>query len=141
MFEGTVSEELECGSGLPRGSHLFPILVYNAAFFRLSRLSRSRGFGWMGTSTSSPGATRSRRPWAPLELSFPGLEAWSDSHFSAFEPSKTLATLFIPPGKKNAPSPPPPVVLRGKPLANPASLGMLGVEINSNRLFRPHHVS
>ncbi|GAA6052734.1 hypothetical protein NBRC10513_006807 [Rhodotorula toruloides] len=54
----------------------------------------------------------------------PKLEDWSNSHSSAFKPTKTEATIFLPPNRA-MPKNPPPIILRNyrieyKPPAQPS---------------------
>ncbi|GAA5860383.1 hypothetical protein JCM8547_003487 [Rhodosporidiobolus lusitaniae] len=100
-----------------------------------------RGLGWIdGLKFLAWGKTVEKAVAAAQRI-VSGLENWSDSHFSAFKPSKTLLTLFVLPGKKNVPPIAPPVILRSEPLAYSPSLTLHGIEIDSTLLFRNHRSS
>ncbi|GAA6057995.1 hypothetical protein NBRC10513_007305 [Rhodotorula toruloides] len=65
----------------------------------------------------------------------PNLEAWSDSHSSAFEPTKTEATIFLP-SARPIPAKPPQIILRGHRIEFTPSLTMLGSKLDSHLSFR-----
>lgn len=67
----------------------------------------------------------------------PSLEAWSDSHSSAFELTKTEATIFLP-SHRAMPDNPSPVVLRNHPIKFEPALTMLGTRIDARFTFRDH---
>ncbi|BGP51289.1 hypothetical protein JCM10450v2_007221 [Rhodotorula kratochvilovae] len=67
----------------------------------------------------------------------PGMKARSDSHNSAFRPSKTDAVLYLPPNQRR-PDHLPRVLPRGVPVAYAPSLTMLGTEIDEKLAFSPH---
>ncbi|GAA5880766.1 hypothetical protein JCM8547_006039, partial [Rhodosporidiobolus lusitaniae] len=93
---------------------------------------RSRGFGWIYDLNLLAWGKTVTEAIAAAQHLVPSLKARSDSHFSAFEPSKTLATLFDPPI---------PCLLSFAVNRFSPSLTMLGVEIDSSLLFRTHRSS
>ncbi|BGP43092.1 hypothetical protein JCM10449v2_007110 [Rhodotorula kratochvilovae] len=64
------------------------------------------------------------------------MKARSDSHDSAFGPSKTDAVLYLPPNQRR-PDHLPRVLPRGVPVAYAPSLTMLGTEIDEKLAFSP----
>uniref|UniRef100_A0A0K3CQ65 BY PROTMAP: gi/342320283/gb/EGU12224.1/ Pol-like protein [Rhodotorula glutinis ATCC 204091] n=1 Tax=Rhodotorula toruloides TaxID=5286 RepID=A0A0K3CQ65_RHOTO len=96
QLEGVVSETIDWTSGLPQGSPLSPIFS--------SRTTRR---------CSTPvRPTRLEEAVNAMNNLVPNLEAWSDSHSSAFEPTKTEATIFLP-SARPIPAKPPQIILRG----------------------------
>ncbi|GAA5846415.1 hypothetical protein JCM11251_006753, partial [Rhodosporidiobolus azoricus] len=138
-FEGTVSELLAWESGLPQGSPLSPILfiLYSPALLRIASSPRSTAFGWiddvniLAWGPSVPDAV------AAVQTLLPQLEAWSDSHRSAFEPDKTFVTIFHPP-QRRLPVNPPHAVLRGEALTFSPSLTLLGTKLDFTLSFSGH---
>ncbi|KAJ8292615.1 hypothetical protein OF846_004376 [Rhodotorula toruloides] len=67
----------------------------------------------------------------------PKLESWSDLHSSAFEPTKTEATIFLP-SARSMPTNPPQVVLHGHHVEFNTTMTMLGTKIDSRLSFHDH---
>ncbi|GAA5920686.1 hypothetical protein JCM6882_006532, partial [Rhodosporidiobolus microsporus] len=118
---------------------LSPILflLYNAALLLLARTPSSCGFGWVDDLNLLVWGNTVEEAVAAAQELVPGLEEWSDSHFSAFEPSKTLVTIFTPRNTK-LPSPLPHIILRGVELAYSPSLTMLGTILDEHLTFAVH---
>ncbi|GAA6044086.1 hypothetical protein NBRC10512_001218 [Rhodotorula toruloides] len=70
----------------------------------------------------------------------PKLEAWSDSHTSAFEPTKTKATIFLPPNCA-MPDNPRLAILRDHEIGFKPTLSMLGTKLDNRLTFRDHITS
>ncbi|KAJ8292920.1 hypothetical protein OF846_003646 [Rhodotorula toruloides] len=70
----------------------------------------------------------------------PKLEAWSDSHTSAFEPTKTKATIFLPPNCA-MPDNPRLAILRDHEIGFKPTLSMLGTKLDNRLSFRDHITS
>ncbi|GAA6045615.1 hypothetical protein NBRC10513_005033 [Rhodotorula toruloides] len=139
QLEGIVSETIEWTSGLPQGSPLSPILflAYNAPLLDACETPTTCGFGWIdNVNVLAWGKTVEEAVSAMNEL-VPKLESWSDAHSSAFEPTKTEATIFLP-SARTMPKKPPPVILRGHHIEFKPSLAMLGTKLDSRLSFRDH---
>ncbi|GAA5913703.1 hypothetical protein JCM6882_002321 [Rhodosporidiobolus microsporus] len=141
-FEGVLSGEIDWKSGLPQGSPLSPILflLYNAGLLEAARSDESCGFGWVDDVNLLAWRETVEEAVSVMLRIVPGLEEWSRTHQTAFEPTKTTVTLFAPPGKKR-PRTPPPVFLNGVPLEYSPSLTLLGVELDAELRFKPHIAS
>ncbi|EGU12008.1 Pol-like protein [Rhodotorula toruloides ATCC 204091] len=139
QLEGIVSETIEWTSGLPQGSLLSPILflTYNAPLLDTCETTTTCGFGWIDdVNVLAWGKTVEEAVSAMNEL-VPKLESWFDAHSSAFEPTKTEATIFLP-SARTMPKKPPPVILRGHHIEFKPSLAMLGTKLDSRLSFRDH---
>ncbi|BGP01165.1 hypothetical protein JCM10021v2_004864 [Rhodotorula toruloides] len=67
----------------------------------------------------------------------PRLQEWSDSHSSAFKPTKTEATIFLP-SARELPDNPPPIILQGLKINYTSTLTMLGTKLDSRLLFHDY---
>ncbi|GAA6057913.1 hypothetical protein NBRC10513_002947 [Rhodotorula toruloides] len=67
----------------------------------------------------------------------PKLQEWSDSHSSAFKPTKTEATIFLP-SARELPDNPPPIILRGLKISYTSTLTKLGTKLDSRLLFHDY---
>ncbi|GAA6025910.1 hypothetical protein JCM10207_006871 [Rhodosporidiobolus poonsookiae] len=71
-----------------------------------------------------------------LQLRIPRAKAWSALHSSLFEPQKSSAVTFTPPGKDKLPAAPP-LVLCGVPVPYATSMTMLGTELDEHLATYP----
>ncbi|EMS22840.1 reverse transcriptase [Rhodotorula toruloides NP11] len=139
QLEGVVSESIEWNSGLPQGSPLSPILFlsYNAPLLEACEMTSTCGFGWINdVNVLSWGKTVDEAVSAMNRI-VPKLESWSGLHSSAFEPTKTEATIFLPSARLMRTNPPQ-VVLRGHRIEFNATMTMLGTKIDSRLSFHDH---
>ncbi|GAA6058155.1 hypothetical protein NBRC10513_007298 [Rhodotorula toruloides] len=139
QLEGVVSNAIEWNSGLPQGSPLFPILFlsYNSPLLETCETASTCGFGWIDNVNVLTWGRTVDDAVSTMNKLVPHLERWSDSHSSAFEPTKTEATIFLPPNHA-APVNPPAVVLRNHCIEYKPFLTMLGTKLDSSLSFRNH---
>ncbi|GAA6024253.1 hypothetical protein JCM10207_006974 [Rhodosporidiobolus poonsookiae] len=72
-----------------------------------------------------------------LQARIPRAESWSRTHSSLFEPQKSTAVVFAPPGKDDLPAPPP-LVLCGEAVPYEQSMTMLGAELDGRLSYEAH---
>ncbi|CDR48848.1 hypothetical protein NBRC10512_005718 [Rhodotorula toruloides] len=139
QLEGVVSESIEWTSGLPQGSPLSPILflAYNAPLLDACETTLTCGFGGIDDVNLLAWGKTVEDAVSAMNSIVPKLEAWSYSHSSAFEPTKTEATIFLP-AARAIPDNPPRVILQGHAVAFTPSLTMLGTKLDSRLSFREH---
>ncbi|GAA6043227.1 hypothetical protein NBRC10512_007452 [Rhodotorula toruloides] len=140
-LEGGSSEPVDWRSGLPQGSPLSPILflLYNAAALAACKTSTSTAFGWVDDLNVLAWGRSVEEAVSAAQRIVPGLEEWSTTHHSLFEPSKTFVTRFSP-ARDHSPDDPK-VVLCGEELKYSSALGMLGVTIDERLTFKEHMAS
>ncbi|KAJ8294879.1 putative RNA-directed DNA polymerase from transposon BS [Rhodotorula toruloides] len=139
QLEGIVSESIEWTSGLPQGSPLSPILflTYNAPLLDACETATTCGFGWIDDVNILAWGKTVEEAVSAMNSLVPKLETWSDSHSSAFEPTKTEATIFLPSSRAMPPNPPR-VILRDHRIEFKPTLTMLGTKLDSQLTFRDH---
>ncbi|GAA6058001.1 hypothetical protein NBRC10513_007309 [Rhodotorula toruloides] len=139
QLEGIVREPIEWTSGLPQGSPFSPILflTYNSPLLDACATTSTCGFGWIDDVNMLAWGRTVDKAVSAMNRVIPRLEEWSDSHSSAFEPTKTEATIFLPPARE-LPDDPPPIILRGLQVKYTSTLTMLGAKLDSRLLFRDH---
>ncbi|GAA5993612.1 hypothetical protein JCM11641_005311 [Rhodosporidiobolus odoratus] len=139
LFEGKESEWIEWQSGLPQGSPLSPILflIYNSQLLRDAQTDCSYGYGWVDDLNILAWGKGAEQAVSNAQRIVPNLEAWSTSHSTSFETTKTTVTLLLPPRTKR-PTILPPVILAGQALAYSPTLGMLGCTLDDQFTFKPH---
>lgn len=142
LFEGQVSEEIQWKSGLPQGSPLSPILflLYNSHFLRDVETDTSYGYGRVDNLNLLVWGKDLEETVENAQLLVPGLERWSQTHYTAFETRKLTATIFFPPRKTRPPNPPL-IFLDGKTLPYSPSLSMLSCTLDKNLDFRAHQIA
>ncbi|GAA6045055.1 hypothetical protein JCM8097_004349, partial [Rhodosporidiobolus ruineniae] len=121
------------------GSALSPITycLYNSGALESAESERSRGFRWINDLNLFAWGKTVSDAVANLRSRMPQLEAWSASHKSQFEPSKSDLVLFLPPAK---PIPPtlPPLLLNDMIVPYSPTLTMLGAVLDSRLTFDAH---
>ncbi|GAA6033306.1 hypothetical protein NBRC10512_005919 [Rhodotorula toruloides] len=140
-LEGVSSEPVNWRSRLPQGSPLSPILflLYNAGALVACETSTSTAFGWVDDLNVLAWGRSVEEAVSAAQRIVPGLEEWSTTHHSLFEPSKTFVTRFSP-ARDRSPDDPK-VVLCGEELEYSSALGMLGVTIDERLTFKEHMAS
>ncbi|GAA5960776.1 hypothetical protein JCM10213_004816, partial [Rhodosporidiobolus nylandii] len=128
--------------GLPQGSPLSPLAfcAYNSGALRACETEKSLAYGWIDDlNLFAWGKTVEEAVSTINSEVVPNLEGWAQAHSSAFEPLKTVVTVFTPP-RKALPASLPPVVLAGQPLAFSPQMTILGAIFDSQLTFLPHIV-
>ncbi|CDR48850.1 RHTO0S21e00144g1_1 [Rhodotorula toruloides] len=140
-LEGVSSEPVEWRSGLPQGSPLSPILflLYNSGALDACETPTSTAFGWVDDLNVLTWGRNVEEAVSAAQRIVPGLETWSATHHSLFEPSNTLVTRFLT-ARDRSPDDPK-VVLCGEELEYSSALGMLGVTIDERLTFKQHIAS
>ncbi|GAA6044156.1 hypothetical protein JCM8097_004883 [Rhodosporidiobolus ruineniae] len=126
-------------TGLPQGSALSPIVycLYNSSALESVESEKSSEFGWIDDLNLFAWGKTVSDAVANLRSRIPQLEAWSASHKSRFEPTKSDLVIFLPPSKPIPPNPPP-LVLSGSAIPYSPSLTMLGAVLDSRLTFDAH---
>ncbi|GAA6043834.1 hypothetical protein NBRC10512_000592, partial [Rhodotorula toruloides] len=140
-LEGVSSEPVNWRSGLPQGSPLSPVLflLYNSGALEACETPTSTAFGWVDDLNILAWGRNIEEAVSAAQRIVPGLEEWSATHQSLFEPLKTLITRFSP-ARDRSPDDPK-VVLCGEELELSSALGMLGVTIDERLTFKQHMAS
>ncbi|GAA6044434.1 hypothetical protein JCM8097_008588 [Rhodosporidiobolus ruineniae] len=125
--------------GLPQGSALSPLLycVYNSDVIESLDTPNSTAYGWIDDVNAFAWGRTAGEAVRTLNARLPLLETWSRNHSSRFEPLKSAAVLFAPPGK-HTPDPLPPVRLCGETVPFSSSLTMLSTELDAHLSYAPH---
>ncbi|GAA6044975.1 hypothetical protein JCM8097_003760, partial [Rhodosporidiobolus ruineniae] len=128
--------------GLPQGSALSPILycLYNSEVVKAFETTRSTAYGWIDDVNAFAWGRTAEEAVRTLNSRLPRIESWSRTHSSRFEPLKSAAVLFAPPGKRH-PDTLPPVRLCGVDVPFSPSLTMLGTELDAHLSYAPHVVA
>ncbi|GAA6044450.1 hypothetical protein JCM8097_004730 [Rhodosporidiobolus ruineniae] len=116
-------------AGLPQGSALSPIIYAES--------EKSCGFGWIDDLNLIAWGKTVSDAVTNLRTRIPQLEAWSASHKSRFEPTKSDLVIFLPPSKSIPPNPPP-LHLNGTAIPYSSTLTMLGTVLDSRLTFDAH---
>ncbi|GAA6044860.1 hypothetical protein JCM8097_003271 [Rhodosporidiobolus ruineniae] len=126
-------------TGLPQGSALSPIVycLYNSSALESAESEKTCGFGWIDDLNLFAWGKTVSDAVANLRSRIPQLEAWSTSHKSRFEPTKSDLVIFLPPSKSIPPNPPP-LHLNGTAVLYSPSLTMLGAVLDSRLTFDAH---
>ncbi|GAA6045028.1 hypothetical protein JCM8097_008501, partial [Rhodosporidiobolus ruineniae] len=125
--------------GLPQGSALSPILycLYNSEVVEAFETTGSTAYGWIDDVNAFAWGRTAEEAVRTLNSRLPLIESWSRTHSSRFEPLKSAAVLFAPPGKHH-PDTLPPVRLCGVDVPFSPSLTMLGTELDAHLSYAPH---
>ncbi|GAA6044438.1 hypothetical protein JCM8097_006110 [Rhodosporidiobolus ruineniae] len=99
--------------------------------------ARSTAYGWIDDVNAFAWGRTAEEAVRALNSRLPLIETWSRTHSSRFEPLKSAAVLFTPPGKRT-PDTLPPVRLCGEDVPFSPSLIMLGTELDAHLSFAPH---